>query len=527
MHVYFYNKVKWLSFIFIGSISILVILPIFSIFNISYNSSFINNYVYIFNIVSFTLWQALLSASISIILAIIFAHSLNRQRHFIGREIIVKFLAFMFVVPTMVIIFGTIAVYGFQGFINSILTFFNFNKMNSIYGLKGILLAHVLLNMPFATRVFLNQLETIPYQNYKTAEMLHFTSSDYFKLIEWPLMKQTLYPIFILIFILCFTSFSIILSLGGGPHTSTLEVAIYESLMFELNFVKASSLAIIQLIFTIILLTITASQNLNLFMMQGTRLNFNHPQQKIKRNKIFDFLIISVLSLFIFTPFIMIIFKSFINLYGWKIVTQSYFHKAFITSVIICILSGTISTTIAIVVSFLNFFLGQKNKYLKINLNVFTNIILGVSPIILGTGYFILLGELRYFSVSAYCILIMVNILISLPFSFLIIKEPLKNLLQSFNDLAIMLNLNKLDYLRVNLKPLMRFIGVSFAISSAISLGDMTVIALFGTDNFTTIPHLIFQMIGTYKFAEGSALTIILLSMSFSLFLFFDRHAKN
>ena len=127
MHVYFYNKVKWLSFIFIGSISILVILPIFSIFNISYNSSFINNYVYIFNILSFTLWQALLSASISIILAILFAYSLNRQRHFIGREIIVKFLAFMFVVPTMVIIFGTIAVYGFQGFINSILTFFNFN----------------------------------------------------------------------------------------------------------------------------------------------------------------------------------------------------------------------------------------------------------------------------------------------------------------------------------------------------------------------------------------------------------------
>ena len=41
------------------------------------------------------------------------------------------------------------------------------------------------------------ELETIPYQNYKTAEMLQFTSSDYFKLIEWPLMKQTLYPIFI------------------------------------------------------------------------------------------------------------------------------------------------------------------------------------------------------------------------------------------------------------------------------------------------------------------------------------------
>ena len=70
-----------------------------------------------------------------------------------------------------------------------------------------------------------------------------------------------------------------------------------------------------------------------------------------------------------------IIFKSFINLYGWKIVTQSYFHQAFITSVIICILSGTISTIIAIVVSFLNFFLGQKNKYLKINLNVLNSFI--------------------------------------------------------------------------------------------------------------------------------------------------------
>ena len=38
-----------------------------------------------------------------------------------------------------------------------------------------------------------------------------------------------------LIFMLCMTSFTIVLTLGGGPAATTLEVAIYQSLRFDFD----------------------------------------------------------------------------------------------------------------------------------------------------------------------------------------------------------------------------------------------------------------------------------------------------
>ena len=43
-------------------------------------------------------------------------------------------------------------------------------------------------------------------------------------------------------FMLCFTSFTIVLALGGGPQNSTLEVAIYQAIFFEFDLPKAALL---------------------------------------------------------------------------------------------------------------------------------------------------------------------------------------------------------------------------------------------------------------------------------------------
>ncbi len=64
---------------------------------------------------------------------------------------------------------------------------------------------------------------------------------------ELPIIKQNLFAVFAIIFSLCFLSFAIVMALGGSPKNSTLEVAIYQYALFDLNFNKAILLSFIQI----------------------------------------------------------------------------------------------------------------------------------------------------------------------------------------------------------------------------------------------------------------------------------------
>ncbi|STQ81936.1 thiamine transporter membrane protein [Hafnia alvei] len=51
-----------------------------------------------------------------------------------------------------------------------------------------------------------------------------------------------------LIFMLCFASFATVLSLGGGPQATTIELAIYQALSYDYDLSRAALLAILQLL---------------------------------------------------------------------------------------------------------------------------------------------------------------------------------------------------------------------------------------------------------------------------------------
>ena len=83
---------------------------------------------------------------------------------------------------------------------------------------------------------------------WRQASQLGFSRWNAFRLIEWHYLKKVLPGAFVLIFMLCFSSFAVVLSLGGGPKFSTLEVAIYQALRFEFDLNKASFLALLQVL---------------------------------------------------------------------------------------------------------------------------------------------------------------------------------------------------------------------------------------------------------------------------------------
>src|SRR5690606_14498404 len=115
------------------------------------------------------------------------------------------------------------------------------------YGLSGILLAHVILDGAFAARILLARLDAIPANRLKVGQSLALSAGPRFRLIDWPAMAGSLPGLGAIIFLLAFTSFPIVLLLGGGPANQTLEVAIFSAVRLDFDLAGAVRLALTQI----------------------------------------------------------------------------------------------------------------------------------------------------------------------------------------------------------------------------------------------------------------------------------------
>jgi thiamine transport system permease protein len=124
--------------------------------------------------IRFTVWQAVLSAVFSIALAIPTARALARRK-FPGRGVLVTLLGAPFLLPVIVAVLGLLAVFGRGGILNTALGQFGIDPV-SIYGLWGVVLAHVFFNLPLATRLILQGWVEIPSERFRLAATLNARS---------------------------------------------------------------------------------------------------------------------------------------------------------------------------------------------------------------------------------------------------------------------------------------------------------------------------------------------------------------
>ncbi|XIW45818.1 ABC transporter permease subunit [Escherichia coli] len=135
---------------------------------------------------------------------------------------------------------------------------------------QGILLAHVFFNLPMASRLLLQALENIPGEQRQLAAQLGMRGWHFFRFVEWPWLRRQIPPVAALIFMLCFASFATVLSLGGGPQATTIELAIYQALSYDYDPARAAMLALIQMVCCLGLVLL--SQRLSKAIAPGTTL---------------------------------------------------------------------------------------------------------------------------------------------------------------------------------------------------------------------------------------------------------------
>ncbi len=129
---------------------------------------------YVLQALRFTLLQAGLSTAISIAAAVPVARALARRERFPGRALILKLFVLPLGLPQLVAVLGILTIWGKQGWINDALTAAGISPLPQVFGLGGILLAHVFFNLPLAVRYILASLEGVPKENWRLAASLGF-----------------------------------------------------------------------------------------------------------------------------------------------------------------------------------------------------------------------------------------------------------------------------------------------------------------------------------------------------------------
>jgi len=118
-------------------------------------------------------------------------------------------------------------------------------RMAFPYGLGAVIFAHVLLNGGLVAISFDRLVHSRAGLMAETAWVLGASRTRFWLQVAWPLLRADFACIFLFVFSLCFTSFSIPLILGGA-HKATLEVAIFDILRSEGRWDKAVILAGLQ-----------------------------------------------------------------------------------------------------------------------------------------------------------------------------------------------------------------------------------------------------------------------------------------
>ena len=110
---------------------------------------------YLWRAARFTLWQALLSTALSVLPAIIVARALFRLPDGKARRLILNLFAVPFALPAIVAALGVLALYGSAGWLAPAFSVLSGGPWTGIFGLSGILVAHVFFNLPLAARLLL------------------------------------------------------------------------------------------------------------------------------------------------------------------------------------------------------------------------------------------------------------------------------------------------------------------------------------------------------------------------------------
>ena len=185
---------------------------------------------YMLERLAWTVFQAAATCILVLPLGVPVAWVLARLE-FPGRTFVLRLLMLPFVMPTLVAGVGVLALFGAEGLLWR-------GWQDTPYLL---LYGNVFFNLPVLVRAAYQGFVQVPAARLQTARTLGAGAWRRFWDIEMPVLRPWLAGGVCLVFLYCFSGFGLALLLGGSRY-ATVEVEIYQLVMFELDMAVASVL---------------------------------------------------------------------------------------------------------------------------------------------------------------------------------------------------------------------------------------------------------------------------------------------
>ena len=471
--------------------------------------------------VRFTLLQASLSTLLSVVLALPVARALARRSAFPSRRAIIGLLSIPLALPALVAVLGLVAVFGRTGWLAQLLAVVGQVDPPNIYGLTGILLAHVYFNLPFAALLLLARLEAIPGESWRLASQLGFSAGAIFRVIEWPALRQALPGVSAVVSLICITSFTIVLTLGGGPAATTLEVAIYQALRFDFDPPRAVALALLQMVLCLAIIVVLRRLGRGGVPMPSLGRSAERPDASSRAALAADIVTLSLCSLFIGLPIVAIVLAGLSGSL-LSLLADIAVWRALGTSLVIAAASTSLAMAGGWSFVAASRHEGRTGRWARLATDG-GGLLLVCPPFVIGAGWFLMLNRFGLAFAFAPAVMILINALMALPYAARILAAADATQTRDHHRLCASLGLAGWVRFRLIDWPILkRAFAFAGALCSALSLGDLGIAVLFGNERLTTLPLLLQQRMGSYRSHDAASLALILAAVCLALFVAAD-----
>lgn len=504
---------------------------------------------YYLRVLGFTAWQALLSTALTLAVGLPGAYAFARY-DFAGKALLRAVAGVPFVMPTVVVAAAFGALVGPQGLLGQAAEAVlgpGARPPVARGGLGIVLLAHLFYNYTVVLRLVGGFWANLDPRLGQAAAMLGAPRWRAALSVTLPLLLPAVGAAALLIFIFTFTSFGVIVILGG-PRMATLEVEIYRQTAQLLRLDVAATLALVQAACTLGLslaytrLAARAAVPLDLQPRGATARRPRTPGERL-----FVGANILVIALLLGAPLAALALRSVLAPPGaWPPLTLaayaalgenrtgSAFFVTPLTAVANSLRIAAVTTAIALLVGVPAAYMlarggrGAAGRGAHALLDALFMLPLGTSAATLGLGYLVALSTpgLAGLRTSPWLIPLL-HSLVALPFVIRALLPALRARSPRQREAATMLGASPLAaWLRVELPQIAPALATGAIFAFTVSLGEFGATLLLARPDAPTLPVMIFRFLGqpgALNYGQALALSTILMLVTATAFLALER----
>lgn len=502
-------------------------------------------------VVGFTIWQAALSTILTLVFGLPGAYLLGRF-NFPGKSFLRAITGVPFVMPTIVVAAGFNALLGPNGWLNGLLmaiTNTTEPPIQFVNSFTAILVAHVFYNTTIVLRMVGDFWAHLDPKLSQAASVLGAGRWVVLKEITLPLLVPVITAAALLVFIFDFTSFGVVLILGG-PKFATLEVEIYYQTISLFNLPLASILSLFQLCFTLVLTMIYThlSSGLSKPLVLRSRQNIQKRLTSWK-SRVYAAVTIGLLLVLLTSPLLALASRSVVSLETrrdpagevtrgfsldfYRALNQnrqeSLFYVAPIKAIGISLSYAAVTVVLALMVGTPAAWALSRERESRLNriLDPVLMLPLGTSAVTLGLGFIVALAHPPLDLRASPLIIPIAHTLVAFPFVVRSLTPALRSIQPGLRQAAAVLGASPRQVIRhIDLPIVGKALLVAATFAFTISIGEFGATSLISRPEYPTIPIVIYRFLsrpGGLNYGQALALSTILMGVAISGMLAIER----